>query len=316
MSSVQDLVTAIISGKATEIESSFKSAISDKVLDMVSDMKTEMAQGIFKEGYQLDELSNATLDSYRKKAFDEPGFTKGEGRRRATDKLSSYGDSKVLSSENIASAKSEIKNLISPEHHAKYPISKITNYKSANKIYKDAKAAGHLNEELDLEDYQLEEIEDFMMSEEFEQLDEISKKTLGSYIKYASDDRAAKSLSGGLSASDTKGSVESDKLLKQADKRKAGIRTALTKLTKEDLDEAVNHSAFIKKYKENEDDNEHSKNVVHLAKHVGSSEDQEEANDILKSHNKAGHLTSEVSKRRDTLHKKLWSPAIQKAYNK
>jgi hypothetical protein len=38
-------------------------------------------------------------------------------------------------------------------------------------------------EELSLEDYSLEEIQDFMMSEDFEQLDELSKKTLGSYVK-------------------------------------------------------------------------------------------------------------------------------------
>ena len=37
--------------------------------------------------------------------------------------------------------------------------------------------------ELNLEDYSLEEIEEFMMSEDFEQLDEISKDTLKSYIK-------------------------------------------------------------------------------------------------------------------------------------
>jgi hypothetical protein len=92
-------------------------------------------------------------------------------------------------------------------------------------------------EEFTLEDYSVEEIEDFMLSEEFQQLDELSKKTLGSYVKYAADDRSAKSLAGGLSASDPKGSAESDKNLKQANKRKAGIRTALKKLTKEDFEQ-------------------------------------------------------------------------------
>lgn len=269
MSSVQDLVTAIISGKATEIESSFKTAISDKVLDMVSDMKTEMAQGIFKEEVELDEDASHITDF---------------GDRQKYNALRKMEQDRVSQSKKASS-----------------PIKKSHHLDMANKHNSDA------NDILDK--YKLNK-------EDFESLDELSKDTLGSYVKYASDDRATKSLKSGLSASDTKCSGASDKLLKQADKRKAGIRTALTKLTKEDLDEAVNYSAFIKKYKENEDDNEHSKNVVHLAKHVGSDEDQEEANDILKSHNKAGHLTSGLSSRRDTLHKKLWSPAIQKAYNK
>ena len=83
-----------------------------------------------------------------------------------------------------------------------------------------------------------------------------------------------------------------------------------------ELGESVNHATFIKKYKKNEDDNQHSKNVVHLARHFGSDEDKTEARSILTAHNKAGHLTSEVRKRRDALHKKLWSPVIDRAYNK
>lgn len=83
-----------------------------------------------------------------------------------------------------------------------------------------------------------------------------------------------------------------------------------------DLDESVNHTTFIKKYKENEDDNKHSENVVHLAKHFGSDEDKKEARSILTTHNKVGNLTPEVKKRREALHKKLWSPVIDRAYSK
>lgn len=42
-----------------------------------------------------------------------------------------------------------------------------------------------VDEELTLEDYSIEELEEFMVSEEFEQLDEISGKVLGSYIQKA-----------------------------------------------------------------------------------------------------------------------------------
>ena len=46
--------------------------------------------------------------------------------------------------------------------------------------------------DLNLEDFTLEELEDFMVSEDFEQLDEISGKVLGSYIQKARADMAAK----------------------------------------------------------------------------------------------------------------------------
>ena len=46
--------------------------------------------------------------------------------------------------------------------------------------------------ELNLEDYSLEEIEEFMMSEDFEQLDEISKNTLTSYVDKANKDISSK----------------------------------------------------------------------------------------------------------------------------
>jgi hypothetical protein len=48
-------------------------------------------------------------------------------------------------------------------------------------------AANKMKESFDLSDYTLEELEDFMMSEDFDQLDEISKKTLASYVKKSSD---------------------------------------------------------------------------------------------------------------------------------
>lgn len=49
-----------------------------------------------------------------------------------------------------------------------------------------------IEEELNLEDYSLEEIEDFMMSEDFEQLDELKKSTLTSYVNKARNDKEDK----------------------------------------------------------------------------------------------------------------------------
>ena len=49
-----------------------------------------------------------------------------------------------------------------------------------------------LHEELTLEDYSLEEIEEFMVSEEYEALDELSAKTLGGYLHKARAEIASK----------------------------------------------------------------------------------------------------------------------------
>jgi hypothetical protein len=95
-------------------------------------------------------------------------------------------------------------------------------------------------EEFTLEDYSLEEIQDFMMSEDFEQLDELSKKTLGSYVKKATDDytnretRISRALDNSskmfLDPNINKAAV------KQAN-RKLGMNKAIDKLTKEQVEE-------------------------------------------------------------------------------
>ncbi len=48
------------------------------------------------------------------------------------------------------------------------------------------KEVGQVEESFDLSDYTIEELEDFTMSEDFGQLDEISKKTVVSYLSKAS----------------------------------------------------------------------------------------------------------------------------------
>lgn len=102
-----------------------------------------------------------------------------------------------------------------------------------------------IEEKLTLEDFSIEELEDFMVSEEFEQLDELSKQTLGSYIKKASHDVA------GLSAEVRGQAVKShdaydkheinaarkhadnaEKLFSKSWNRRKNIAKAVDKLTK------------------------------------------------------------------------------------
>ena len=98
---------------------------------------------------QLDELSTATLKSYKDKVHNTSGNNdRKSGSDLAYSKMVSHGDPKVQSSEIINKAKAEIKGLIDPKHHSKYPIDKITGNDSARKIYKQAANAGHLKEDI------------------------------------------------------------------------------------------------------------------------------------------------------------------------
>ena len=93
--------------------------------------------------------------------------------------------------------------------------------------------------------------------------------------------------------------------------KKMAIATAQAKKVAESvtLDEKVNSQAFVKKYRENEEDNMHSDNVVHLAKHFGNSSDQKQALEIKKQHDKEGGLSRELGAKRNALHDKLWKKA-------
>ena len=106
------------------------------------------------------------------------------------------------------------------------------------------------NEELNLEDYSLEDLQDFMMSEDFEQLDELSKKTLGSYIKKASSQAGDAKTWAGYAAAGAKDAMDKGnsgaykmhtKDYKDSksiiNKRTAGVGKAVNKLTKEQVEE-------------------------------------------------------------------------------
>lgn len=91
-----------------------------------------------------------------------------------------------------------------------------------------------VDEELTLEDYSAEEIEAFMQTEEFAQLDELSKDTLKSYVKKSSKDAAAQGLKAGeqLKHNDLPSLNKFHKHLDKAAQRTRGIATAANKLAK------------------------------------------------------------------------------------
>lgn len=98
-------------------------------------------------------------------------------------------------------------------------------------------------DELTLDDFTPEEIEEFMQSEEYEQLDELSKSTLGSYIRKAASSARNRAFTSGRIGGGTgpRPDPESVKQLKISDKRVEGIRRASRKMEEEiELDEGEN----------------------------------------------------------------------------
>jgi len=91
--------------------------------------------------------------------------------------------------------------------------------------------------ELTLEDFTPEELEEFMQTEEYEQLDELSKKTLGSYAKKAfkSYDSIARK------ANDIPDGAEGKKAYQKASvtlkNRDAGVKKAVDRLAKEGVEQ-------------------------------------------------------------------------------
>jgi hypothetical protein len=72
-----------------------------------------------------------------------------------------------------------------------------------------------------------------------------------------------------------------------------------------ELDEEVDFAKVRKQYDNNEDRNAHSENAVLIAKHAGTEDQHREAKDILKQHRKIGHLSGDLSARRQALYKEL-----------
>jgi hypothetical protein len=96
----------------------------------------------------------------------------------------------------------------------------------------DEENISELLEQLGLEESSGEELEDFMMSEDFEQLDELSKKTLGSYVKKATTSR--NKMYKDMPKNKTSGYPE--KTMSKIMNRNDSIRTAQDKLTREEVE--------------------------------------------------------------------------------
>jgi len=68
----------------------------------------------------------------------------------------------------------------------------------------------------------------------------------------------------------------------------------------------MNKSALQDLYKKNEQNNEHSENVLLLAQNFGNKSDVEKAKEILKVRNKQGYLTVQQNREANKIHDKLY----------
>jgi hypothetical protein len=119
------------------------------------------------ESSELEEISRGKLDAYMDKSHDEFKKIQQKGGRAAmTGKQA--------------------------RRYADHPYKDNPGNTAFKKLTGRAKVSA--TESFDLSDYTVEELEDFMMSEDFEQLDELSRKTLASYVDKASDSAASKGM--------------------------------------------------------------------------------------------------------------------------
>lgn len=87
---------------------------------------------------------------------------------------------------------------------------------------------------------------------------------------------------------------------------------AMDKMGLEEESESVEDIGdWIRKFKENEDNNFHSENVIHMAKLVGTPEDVKKAEEIKREHHKIGYMDEELLDQRKEIHDRLW-PKVQK----
>jgi hypothetical protein len=104
----------------------------------------------------------------------------------------------------------------------------ITSGKMKNVHPKTMEKAKKMTESFDLSDLTLEELEDFMMSGDFDQLDELDKRTLASYVKKANADAMNQAQKSG----DYRHPDYSPKYFTKAMKRMRGVEKAVDRLAK------------------------------------------------------------------------------------
>jgi hypothetical protein len=191
MTSTRDLLLAVQSGKSTVIQATFDAVITEK---------TTAAIEAYREAV-IDNTFNTVHESEEDQSIEKAVKRLANGTK-LSEEISELSKKTLRS--YIKNAKSDIraKNKIvksveklGPDRATAYDFHNMQNaeYKVLDRKDGVSKATHRLtkeSEDFDLSEFTLEEIQEFMESEDFSTLDELSKKTLASYVKKSSSNAA------------------------------------------------------------------------------------------------------------------------------
>ena len=247
---------------------------------------------------ELCEISKSTLKSYVKKAVTDVGFrgidagknSNSMDRLKAYDKMGKRVKGVEKATNKLAKEEVEQIDEISKKTLGSYVKKASTDAaKREVRIDRAMDASGSNYNEPSMQKALnknakrfagISKAADKLAKEETEQIDEISKDTLKSYVKGAAQDLPR--LGNTLGRLQTHGKLKNveKNISKTINNRYNGINKATEKLAKEEVEQIseADVAAIRAQYKKNESDNKHTENAVLLAKHFGSKSDQNKAN--------------------------------------
>lgn len=160
--STRNIIDYALDENGIEFRKELYASIHDRVAAHIEAKKQEIAGSLVGQNEEVEELGEQISRTHLDNSIYEFGFNK--------------------------TAKA-IQDLHDKDHittlEAKKHLHYLNKHRLKPKSWKKTFALEEVEElgEYSLEDYSLEEIQDFMQTEDFEQLDELSKKKLGSYIE-------------------------------------------------------------------------------------------------------------------------------------
>lgn len=220
-----------------------KAHMAKKGIKSLDDMSAEQKKKFFNELDAMHTAKNEEVES-----VDEASTHSGNKiEAKGVKGMKSTPWQKVFSSQKAFEQWLE-KNSGDYEVHATREIPSAFGPSPADKLSIKSSTNEEVDfDDLDLEDVSIEDIENFMQTEEYDQLDELSKTTLGNYIKKRSNDVATQGAITRKHAMDSeaarkdqdysqarKSNEKSDKAFAKGWKHRQNIGKAVDKLTKEE----------------------------------------------------------------------------------
>ena len=229
MTTAKDLVDAIQSGKSATIQATFDSLMTEKIQNGIEAYRQAVIDNTFNPEsiVESEEISEGFY------VYNHDGKTNKVKKRFATNAAATKHAEKLGGDHKVASQE---------YWHDKLNPSRAKNESDEDEFSIDSS----IDEEFDLSEYTLEEIQEFMESEDFDSLDELSKKTLASYTKNAAisavvgkekADASTGAMNQRLSSGDVRGAEyhasKANSANRKVGKRIVGIVKATDKLAKD-----------------------------------------------------------------------------------